>query len=620
MKNQSPLFSHHSLFSHHFWLYLAIVIGCSLQIQAQDVSLFRQHNGRYDFIFAGNTMNPAENNLYSFCWAYTASAAQLNLPENTEIIAAYLYWAGSGTGDFEVKLNENPILSERQFSLEYPAGVPFFSAFADVTDLIRETGNGSYILSELDVNPHLTNLMYCNNRTNFAGWTLLVIYQDDNLPLNQLNVYDGLQGVPTEIVIHLTDLNVIDNIGARIGFVAWEGDKNLSINEKLRVNGNELMNPPLNPSGNCFNGTNSFTGENTLYNMDLDYYNVQNMISIGDDSAEIKLTSGELNANGQMEGDFVMVNAIVTKLNSQLPDATVVFEMSDAVCHSRNYTLNYTVFNHNSTEELPALTPISIYANEILLRTIYTNNILPIGGSESGTIEITIPESIESDFEIRMVADDLGFGEGIITELNEQNNDYVISGSFLPIPEIPDLPELLSCNLGLKRGIFDLTEIESYLTLENSDNITYYLTIEDAENESNPILIPHHFEADITPKTIYFRWNSQPCWNFGSFDLRTRNCPPTIYNFISVNDDGKNDTLIIKGLYDIFLDFELFIYNRWGRLVWSGNHSSPRWDGQSNQGLRFGEDQVPDGTYFYVLNLNDPDYPTPLNGYLYITK
>jgi hypothetical protein len=48
--------------------------------------------------------------------------------------------------------------------------------------------------------------------------------------------------------------------------------------------------------------------------MDLDVYNIQNNIKIGDTSAKIQLTSGQ---------DFVMINSIVTKLNSQLPDATI---------------------------------------------------------------------------------------------------------------------------------------------------------------------------------------------------------------------------------------------------------------------------------------------------------
>jgi hypothetical protein len=120
--------------------------------------------------------------------------------------------------------------------------------------------------------------------------------------------------VPDEINITLNSLNVIDNKDARIGFVAWEGDRFISVNETLRINGNPISNLPLNPVDNAFNGTNSFTGSTSLYNMDLDVYTIQNNINIGDTSAQIQLTSGQ---------DFVMINAIVTKLNSQLPDATL---------------------------------------------------------------------------------------------------------------------------------------------------------------------------------------------------------------------------------------------------------------------------------------------------------
>src|SRR5690606_35938471 len=143
---------------------------------------------------------------------------------------------------------------------------------------------------------------------------IFVVYENDNLPLNQLNLYDGLQLVPNSIDIELPSLNVIDNIGAKIGFIAWEGDENIANNEVLSINGNILGNPPLNPSNNAFNGTNSVTGATDMYNMDLDIYDIQNLIEIGDESADISLESGQ---------DFVMVNAIITKLNSQLPDATI---------------------------------------------------------------------------------------------------------------------------------------------------------------------------------------------------------------------------------------------------------------------------------------------------------
>ena len=52
------------------------------------------------------------------------------------------------------------------------------------------------------------------------------------------------------------------------------------IEESLSINGYVLSNPPLNPSTNAFNGTNSFTGESNLHNMDIDVYDIQNTITV----------------------------------------------------------------------------------------------------------------------------------------------------------------------------------------------------------------------------------------------------------------------------------------------------------------------------------------------------
>ena len=76
----------------------------------------------------------------------------------------------------------------------------------------------------------------------------------------------------------------------------------------------------------------------------------------------------------------------------------------------------------------------------------------------------------------------------------------------------------------------------------------------------------------------------------------------------------------IEGLKDIFLNHKISIYNRWGKLVWTGNNNSNEWDGFANNGLLIDDNQVPSGTYYYVIELNDPNYTEPLTGYLYLTK
>ncbi|MFY7756876.1 MAG: gliding motility-associated C-terminal domain-containing protein, partial [Flavobacterium stagni] len=249
------------------------------KMYGQNVGLYQQYNGRYDFTFVGNTLNLGENNTTAGCenLIAAASSATLTLSGTQQLHQAFLYWAGSGTGDTSVSLNNQTVTATRLFSnINSSSGLPYFSAFADVTALLQSTGNGIYTLADLDIsNELITQPGYCLNRTNFAGWALVIVYSDPTLPINQVNIYDGLQSIPSSININLTNLNVVDNIGAKIGFVAWEGDSNLAVNESLRINGNVLSNPPLNPSNNAFNGTNSVTGNTQMYNMDLDIYSIQ---------------------------------------------------------------------------------------------------------------------------------------------------------------------------------------------------------------------------------------------------------------------------------------------------------------------------------------------------------
>lgn len=593
------------------------LIACLLLITGalfgQDVSLFQQFNGRYDFVFIGNTLNPIENSFQTTAAVLTSSSAQLSLNANDQIEKAYLYWAGCGPGDFDVKLNGQTIRADRTFILQRVVSnliFDYFSAFKEVTDQVQATGNGNYTLSDLDVSASID--FHSQRSTNFAGWAIIVIYKNPSLTLNQLNVYDGMQAVPDEINITLNSLNVIDNNDAKIGFLAWEGDSGIAVNETLRINGTSIGNPPLNPVNNAFNGTNSMTNSNVLYNMDLDVYPIQNNISIGDTSAQIQLTSSQ---------DFVMINAIVTKLNSQLPDAMIEINRVEKQCDSRSITVNYKVLNPNSTAVLPLNTPVSIYANNIYLSTIYTLSNVPIDGEEIGQATVVIPNSIPANFNLKMVVDETSAGLGIVPELNELNNKFVESVTLFTAPLFNVVPNLESCNLGNSKGKFNFSDYEALVKINSSDTATFFESQVNAENNLNPIINTTNYIALNTPKTIYIRLdNSSGCYSITSFVLTTKNCPPIVNNFVTPDNDGYNDTFHIEGLKDIFLNHKISIYNRWGKLVWTGNNNSNEWDGIANNGLLLDDNQIPSGTYYYVIELNDIDYPEPLTGYLYLTK
>ncbi|NND88102.1 MAG: hypothetical protein HKM28_02520 [Flavobacteriaceae bacterium] len=786
---------------------------------SQEVSLFQQFNGRYDYKAFGNTLNLAENGTGAPCEILTESSADFSLDPSQTLIAAYLYWAGSASQpDLEVVLNGTPVTAERDFNVLFNSNgeeFPYFAAYADVTAIVSANGNATYTLSELDLSSFIQT--YCDaNSTNFGGWAITVIYEDPLLNLNQVSIFDGLEFVGASnnnLNITLENLNVIDNIGAKIGFLAWEGDAGIANNESLRINGNLLSNPPLNPANNAFNGTNSFTNSDVLYNMDIDVYDIENNIAPGDPTAQIQLTSDQ---------DFVMVNNIITVLNTELPDATIQIDSATGgtVCGDREIIVEYTVFNTNSTDLLPAGTPIAFYANAILAGQTATLADIPIDGMESNTITLTIPNAVGAEFDLLAVVDDQGNGVGIVNELDEtnnedtiafellvfpiidtlldleqcdvvgvetfdlseatinvdptegnltfhlsqedadnnlnpitsidnflptenpqtifvrvdngdcftvdsfvltieecplpdatatidnelnacrgrtfrveytiynllgtavlpaqtsiafyidnqllaetqtinsipiggeemgsieldladtvpdlfdlmivvdhfteveeldeSNNDDIQSGMFNSIPPILDLPDMIQCDEGFDSATFDLTLQDDLISEDPNDVITYHLTLEDAFSGVNSILDPESFVSTTDPQIIYVRQENEICFANSSFILSTENCPPEIPEGISPNGDGLNDVFKIVGLINIFLDFELKIYSREGNLIYQGGNENGLWDCIPNTGVWNPQKIVPTGTYYYVLYLNDIEYPTPYVGWVYV--
>ncbi|MEI7724473.1 MAG: gliding motility-associated C-terminal domain-containing protein [Bacteroidota bacterium] len=75
-----------------------------------------------------------------------------------------------------------------------------------------------------------------------------------------------------------------------------------------------------------------------------------------------------------------------------------------------------------------------------------------------------------------------------------------------------------------------------------------------------------------------------------------------IYNVITPNGDGMNDTWIIDCI-DLFPENSVEIFNRWGDRVtsYNGYNNTTRvWNGKNQDG-----NLLPDGTYFYIVKINN---------------
>lgn len=606
------------------FFFIGLILVFISKTNAQDISLFQQFNGRYDYLAIGNTLNQAENNLsQAFCETLPSSDATLTLPTNTTVIAAYLFWSGSGSGDTEVNLNTLPITAEDTFTVEFDAGfnglLTYFASYAEITNQIITEGNGNYTFEGLDISDVLANTPgYCNNRTNYAGWSIYIIYEDDTLPLNQVNLFLGLEIINSteqEKTIILENVNVLDNNNAKIGFLAWEGDNALNFGESLSINGNILSNPPLNLPNNAFNGSNSFTNATNFYNADLDVYNIENNIQIGDTQVEISLTTGGLDINGVFRADLIIINNIITVLNSQLPDATIIVNTAEKACANREVTIEFTVLNTNSTATLPANTPIAFYVDGILIDQSQTTNDIPIDGQETYQITIEIPENIPDDFTLQLVVDDDGTGTGIITETTENNNDTFETIQLIPLPQTISLAPILNCNEGFNTATYDLTDALLQIDQTQYLNIDFFETLE-AILTNTQITNSTNYQSNLTPQTVFITAETDLCFDIFQFELLTENCPPHIPQGFSPNNDSFNDFFNIQGLYSVFENHELLIYNRYGTLIFEGD-ANTKWYGQINEGLTNQNKIVPVGTYFYVLNLKDSNYNVQ-TGWVYV--
>ena len=67
-------------------------------------------------------------------------------------------------------------------------------------------------------------------------------------------------------------------------------------------------------------------------------------------------------------------------------------------------------------------------------------------------------------------------------------------------------------------------------------------------------------------------------------------------NVITPNGDGLNDLFRIPGL-DLYDNSKVEVYDRWGNVVFSSDNYRNEWS----------PEDVPEGTYYYILEVDDPN-------------
>ncbi|MDX1752645.1 MAG: gliding motility-associated C-terminal domain-containing protein [Salinimicrobium sediminis] len=89
----------------------------------------------------------------------------------------------------------------------------------------------------------------------------------------------------------------------------------------------------------------------------------------------------------------------------------------------------------------------------------------------------------------------------------------------------------------------------------------------------------------------------------------------SISKVVTPNNDQINDKFEVGIGIDCGFTYTLKVFNRWGNEVFSSNNYSDEWDGNSSNSVT--GDQLPSGTYFYIVEIKQSGFE-PIQGYIYL--
>ncbi len=94
-----------------------------------------------------------------------------------------------------------------------------------------------------------------------------------------------------------------------------------------------------------------------------------------------------------------------------------------------------------------------------------------------------------------------------------------------------------------------------------------------------------------------------------------QDCDFEIPNVITLNEDGVNDVFNIPCLPFVYKSYELQIFNRWGKNIFTTEDINAGWKGETSNG-----NLVKAGTYYYIIKLNGEEERVTKTGHLTILK
>jgi gliding motility-associated-like protein len=526
------------------------------------------------------TLN-ASGGTGSYNWTANPADSSITNPGNsTQTVSPSVtttYTVTSGTVSSPVNLIENGDFSQ--------GNTLFFTEYTQVDN----------------PNPFGVQSSY-NVVTNPNGWFVAFASCGDHTTgTGNLAVFDGATD-PTGNIIAWSNQNpiaVLPNTNYTFSYyVASVAPDNLARLE-VTINGVSQGIPVTAPAATCLWTLVSYnwnSGSNTTANINI--YN-RNFVDYGNDFAIDDISLKETVTCLYQKTVTVTVNPTITPsfsavapicsgavLNNLPTTSTNGYNGTWSPAVNNTTTTNYTftptagqqcVTNTNLTVTVnPLVTPNFATVNPICSGA--TLNALPTTSTDgySGTWSPALNNIASTTYIFTPNAGECALSTNLLVEVK-------------PLPDF-------TITEGCIGGGYTLTAIEN-----NPGNSTYAWY-----SPSNTIIGTASTAVISTPGIYNLIITQEGCSKEESINVLAPTCG--IQKGISANNDGFNDNFDLQG-YNVK---QLKIFNRYGTVVYTKSSYENEWYGQSDNG-----DELPDGTYYYVIDFEDLKTKT---GWIYINR
>ena len=306
----------------------------------ESVVLRDSYAGNMSFAVTGNTVRYGNDG----CSRLNSSSASLSIPSGSSVVAAFLYWSGSGNADSQVSFAGTTVTADQLYTAN-DEGLLYYSAKADVTAIVSSSSR-SYTVSGLYFDG---SNQYCSGGGAYGGWSLLAIYENTGEPLRVVNIFDGFQIFwGNSITLSPSNFIIADDPSVKGGHhahITWEGDEGNSYDrngssERLMFNGH-LLTDLNNPSDNQFNSYSNTAGSTS--GVDVDMYDISSYLTAGATSVSTTYSTGQ---------DQVFLTAeVISVPNQPVSDLELSIDGPAAVYRGELATYTFDIHNNGPLDE-----------------------------------------------------------------------------------------------------------------------------------------------------------------------------------------------------------------------------------------------------------------------------